>query len=227
MKSGFPWRLALVHAAICVVMSLVAATDLTWLALHLVGLSVLLAVVVLVQWMVWKIFCRWVKNRKIWVCFVFLPAVLLAADSVWWAFPLNRAVSTLDAGRLGSLPRGATDVRHYRWSGLFTGSQFVSFKASRDDVEMWIRNSPSLNDVSPTFYSADKHRIPYSTDDSKSFETKHDYFSPDVMAPAWWNETLRGAGRTYQIPAATGGHNYGILIYDEVAGVVYIKVTWS
>lgn len=226
-EARFPRTLALIHAGICVVASLVTAKDLSFLPLILVGLAVGLSIVVLVQWVVWKVLSRWVKNRRVWACFIFLPVSLLLGDSVWRAFPANRAGYTLRAGRLDSLPRSATEVKHYAWSGLFTGSQYVSFKAPKDDVETWIRNSPSLGEVAPKLYSVDKKRLVYPAEDSNWFDTKHDYFSSDKMAPSWWNGTLQDVGKTYEIPATRGGHNYGILIYDERNGIVYIRVTWS
>lgn len=226
-RPRFPAKYAWINAGAILIIALIDSREPGWLVLQLLGIGLVLSLLLLVQWLLWLGFHRWIRSRTVWAVFLLLPCVLVALDSVWWAIPRNRAESALRAGRLAKLPSEAREIKHHAWSGFFTGSQFVTFTASPDEVNAFVARSPSLANVRPSLFSKKRHRLPYPERDSDQEFDGHDYYPAQTLAPAWWNGTLRDSGRVYAIPADKGGHNYGTLIYDEIRGVVYIQITWS
>jgi hypothetical protein len=66
---------------------------------------------------------------------------------------------TLEWGRLAPFPANATNVAIETEGGSFTRSFRASFSAPEEDIRTWIRNSPGLNEATPTELS--DHKFEY------------------------------------------------------------------
>jgi hypothetical protein len=141
----------------------------------------------------------------------------------------------LKAGRLADLPASATDVRCEGWSGLFTGTDYVMFRASAEDIEKFITQSPSAKGAVPDLLNAEHRRLPYREEDyaegheESEDDYERDYFAPESLAPKWYDVTMKGKGRRYEIPGDPDnkGYNFGSVIINDQTNTVYIRVVWS
>jgi hypothetical protein len=140
--------------------------------------------------------------------------------------------SILEDGRLAQLPDSAFGVKAEGWSGMFTGEDYMMFKAEPEDIEKFITESPSLKEVEPELFSAEKQYMPYpEKDDFESDEEflehqKHSYYHLGDYLPQWYRPMIRNKGRRYEIPAKDS-HNWGSVIINDETGTVYINVIWS
>ena len=136
----------------------------------------------------------------------------------------------LENGRLSELPKSATKIMAYEWGGLFTGEQFIRFEASADDIEKFVSSSPSIKDVKPEYFTAERQLIPYPDEVSDDFlvnkDRRHEYYFRDRQAPDWFEPTIKMKGREYSIPSK-GDHNWGYVIIDDEKHIVFIKVIFS
>ncbi len=115
--------------------------------------------------------------------------------------------TVLGAGRLAVLPANATDVRSEKWSGVFTGESWLSFKAPREEVCLFLTTSPSLESQLPEFSADLCHRADSGESD--------------------WEKYLREAFHLeFEIPAESG-HNWGKVTIDPAGEHVHIHVVWS
>ena len=169
-----------------------------------------------------------IKNLYIWAILFLMPSILLGQDLFYNNMPKIRATSILSYGRLSALPESANHVREYSWAGIFPGEWFLSFRATDEDIETFIDNSPSLKGQPCHSFSSEKMRIAHVYDFKTSPEyqqTGHETFTPNTVPP-WYKEEIRGDGRRYEIPKE-GQHNWGEVIVDDVNNIVYINVIWS
>ncbi len=134
----------------------------------------------------------------------------------------------LQKGRLADMPVSAREVQATGWAGLFTGSDYVRFRADASDIERFVALSPGLKNVKPAMYSRSKLVIIEAglTNDTKSHSDDEVYYFDRRTEPGWFNfKTIRN-GKKYAIPPEKN-HNWGDVIIDHETNVVYIKVTWS
>jgi hypothetical protein len=130
----------------------------------------------------------------------------------------------LKDGRLYSLPKSASNVKTEGMGGLFTGEGFLSFQATREDIEIFVSNSPSIKNVKPESFNESHMYLAYPEDDN--FEEKHKYFYKHKHWPKWYDPTIKNEGRLYEIPPIEG-HNWGSVIIDFGTNTVLVYVIWS
>ena len=145
----------------------------------------------------------------------------------------------LENGRLANLPVSATNVEANEWSALFTGMEYLMFKATPEDIEKFIAGSESIKDIEPEFFTAEHQNLPHQdllnvdpnliTDEEAAECLKHKYFIPHGGKPEWYNPTIKKNGRIYKIPGdpEMKGHNWGEVIINDETNTVYIWVCWS
>jgi hypothetical protein len=99
---------------------------------------------------------------------------------------LNSNLKTsLELGRLAAIPESATDLKIDGTSNLFSCTYRIRFRASAEDIDEFIRNSPGLNGVLPTKFDANHQNLPvFKADEIQNAE--HEYFGIDERYP-WFN----------------------------------------
>ncbi|AQQ71660.1 hypothetical protein SMSP2_02037 [Limihaloglobus sulfuriphilus] len=101
--------------------------------------------------------------------------------------------SIIEDGRLAQLPESAFGVKAEGWSSMFTGDDYMMFKADPEDIEKFIADSPSLKGIEPELFSPEKQYMPYPEKDD--FETdqeflehcKHSYYHIGGHLPYRWS----------------------------------------
>lgn len=175
-----------------------------------------------------------------------IPIVLIGMFILWFVYRLSwgmklsarKPQAILKAGRLAELPESATDIKAEGWSGIFTGEDYLIFRATPEDIEKFIANSPSIKDVAPEIFNSGHMYLPQpeNTDfeNEIDFENymKHKYYyrhSGYLGPPPWYEPTIRANGRMYKIPGDPNKrrHNWGSVIINDETNTVYIDVIWS
>jgi hypothetical protein len=141
----------------------------------------------------------------------------------------------LKVGRLADLPESATDVKAEGWGALFTGSDYLMFRASSEDIEKFLAESPSIKHATPEIFNPEHMYLPnpvdkeYYTDEELENHYKHEYYFPYNLTPEWYDLTIKVKGRMYEIPGDPDmrGHNWGSVIINDETNTVYINVIWS
>lgn len=65
----------------------------------------------------------------------------------------------LESGRLSHFPASATNVSIKTEGNSFTRSFRVSFSASKEDIQAWVKDSPGFHETIPEELSA--HKVQY------------------------------------------------------------------
>ena len=131
--------------------------------------------------------------------------------------------TTLKLGRLAAIPESATDLKIDGTSNLFSSTYHIRFRASAEDIDEFIRNSPGLNGVLPTRFDANRQHLPFFKDDD--WNAEHEYFAVDERYP-WFNPIIKTRGRKYKIPQDHDANSGEVIMNDET-NVVYITVSHS
>ncbi len=172
-----------------------------------------------------------IRNQFLWAIVFVIPVILLRGHDLPYDSHEVRAASILTYGRLADLPESATDLKVYSWSSPFSGEWYLKFKASSEDIDEFIKNSPSLKDQECIKYSPEKMRLLTPRDREKRMEyeqTGHKLFYPRSLSPKWYRPEIRVHGREYEVPPlAERRHNWGEVIVDDDQNIVYIKIIWS
>jgi hypothetical protein len=124
----------------------------------------------------------------------------------------------LRSGRLAALPDSATDVKAEQWAGIFSGEQFLMFRAERQDVSEFVRKSGGLRTAAPVVLPGGSSGICAELDDP-SEQPKY--------TPRWFRPRGIVRGRCFKIAPEASGHNWGAVAIDDDRGAVYIQVTWD
>lgn len=149
--------------------------------------------------------------------------------------PAERTERILRAGRLADLPESATYIKAEGWSAMFTGEDYLMFRAAPEDIEKFIAKSPSLKGATPEIFDSEHMHLPYQkeeeyyTDEELENSYKQKYFFPSHMDPKWYDLTIKVKGRQYEIPGDPNkkGHNWGSVLINDETNTVYIYVIWS
>lgn len=181
-----------------------------------------------------------IKHNLIWATIFVLPVILLCGfllyDSlrarsifIFESQPSKKAQRILSHAEMAILPDSATDIQVYTWSSPFSGEEFLSFKASQNDINMFLKESPILLGLECQIYSKERMRLKYPKyygTKEEHFQFRHDYFNPDPSAPSWYNPEIRGRGKRYEIHPK-GYHCPGEVIVDEEENLVFVKLVFS
>lgn len=95
-----------------------------------------------------------------------LPAVLLAAWMVVSALPSSHIRAILDGQHFARLPTSATAVKVEGWAAGFGHESWLRFKATTQDVEAFLANSPVLNGLEPEHFGSDRMLVRPPRDDA-------------------------------------------------------------
>lgn len=182
------------------------------------------------------------KNRNIALAGIVVSAIPLALLLVILTAALCLRESTsqrteriLREDRLAALPPSATEIQASGWGGLFTGEDYLMFRATAEDIDKFVASSPSIKDVHPEIFTSEHMHLPYTKkktsppNEGPEAYFKHKHFFPGSICPTWYNPTIRGKGRKYEIPPDPNipGHNWGSVIINDETNTVYINVIWS
>lgn len=181
------------------------------------------------QAVVHHIFRTRLKNNLLWAILFMLPAIAIGTNSLYHSLPAVAARRILSHGELAPLPESATEIKVYTWSSLFSGEEFLRFRASPRDIEQFLDESPILQDAECEKFSRDRMRVRSPHDPEKWGEYReagHELFVPDPSAPPWYKEEIIRGGRRYIIQPEWG-HYPGEVIVDGEEHLVFIKVVWS
>ena len=145
--------------------------------------------------------------------------------------PTVKAPEILNAVNLAELPSSATDIKVHSWRKLFAGEDLLMFRASSQDIEAFVKDSPALKGVEPQEFSEEYQYLPYP-DGFVKVDPKHEYFSPRRGSASWFVPAVREKGRRYDSGSAKGGrldpHLAKVqVIVNERTGTVYVDVVWD
>jgi hypothetical protein len=166
-----------------------------------------------------------IKSRITWTVLLLWPIVLIGGVSLYRSLPLQRAQTILANAELASLPESATEIKVFTWSTPFSGEEFLRFRASREDIESFLAESPILRLAECQYYSKDRMRLIYPDDSAyngKYREDGHEYFF-DKSAPPWYIQEIKGPGRRYRILPKRYNHA-GEVIFDEEKNLVFVNL---
>ena len=181
------------------------------------------------QIVLFSLFKNKIKNMFEWYVLFMLPSIAIGSMSIYFAVPSVKARVILSHAELANLPRSAHDIRVYTWSSPMSGEEFLKFKASSDDIEIFIASSPILKNKECEKYTQKKMRLPYPKNDGVEKEylnTQHEYYIPDLSAPDWYDGEIKGNGRRYEIHP-DGYHYPGELIIDDASSTISVKLIFS
>ena len=168
--------------------------------------------------------------KKIILLIVLLLALIYAGLRTYEKTPSVAARRVLSYARLAPLPESCSDLKVYRWSTPISGEDYISFKASKEDIEKFIANSPALQDKEPEVYSAERMRIRIPEDygtKEEHFNTPYDeYWRPRPATPEWYDGELKGNGRIYEVQPERYQFPGELIINDET-NVIYIMLVFS
>jgi hypothetical protein len=118
--------------------------------------------------------------------------------------PLVRAPHVLARLQLASLPESARNVRVYIYRVFLAGEDFLRFEADPNDIERFLADSPSLNNITA------------HTSWSEKMRTTSYYNS---SAPSWYDQPVQGRSRRYDLNTPGG---IAELIVDDERHAVYV-----
>lgn len=240
MGSSFPWRFVILNA---VLLSFICVSSREMLELIYngvfsiivmktvlagIGSAFLICVSLGYQVLVYEIFKKRIKRNLLWAILFLLPAVVLGTYQLYASLPTVNAQRILTLAELAPLPESATEIKCYTWSFIFSGEQFLRFRASPRDIEQFLDESPILRGAEFETFSAERMRVRSPNDPEKLgqlHEDGHETFVPDPSTPDWYKDEIR-QGRHYII-RPEWGYYPGEVIVDDEEHFVFVKIIWS
>ncbi|MHC4721950.1 MAG: DUF4190 domain-containing protein [Planctomycetota bacterium] len=168
-----------------------------------------------------------IRGRNFAVAGIVISIVVLLFVS-WNALPTVKAKKTLTNGRLANLPQSVTNLKVGGWAGLFTGEDFIKFRATPEDINKFVAESPSIKEVAPEMFNSENMHLPEPDNSQKTsdyYTLDHKHYD-ESNYPSWYRPTMKVKGRRYLIPP-DGYHNWGSVIINDETNTVYISVIWS
>ena len=235
MLLGAALLLFLLYIAVPVVLRLVSGTpaDSVGIGLEVIKRAVVFCILVLAFYLyqraLYDLFHTRVNRRRTWSVIVLSPVILFGMKSVYDSLPSVRVRQILTNGELAPLPESATEITVYTWWTPMSGAEFLRFRASREDIESFVANSPILKRAEYCDYSADKMRLLDQDERRRSRggdADEHEYIRHDSTAPPWYLEEIKHNAREYRI-RPPGYHSSGEVIIDREKDVVYVRLVFS
>jgi len=240
-ETDFPIRLFVLNTLllflICVVgryvMELLSGAVFSMIVIEVVESTITLLIFIVLslgyQVVVYLLLKTRIRRELLWAILLLVPAIVLGADCLYKSLPTVAARRILSHGELAPLPESAVDIKVFIWASLFSGEEFLRFRASPDDIERFLDESPILRGAECERFSRKRMRL-HSPHDPKKWgeyqEAGHELFVPDSSAPPWYKEEIKQGGRRYIIHPEWG-HYPGEVIVDGEEQIVFIKVVWS
>jgi len=182
------------------------------------------------QAIAYRLLKRRIRSRAIWAVLFLLPAITIGGGWFYYSTPIAQARAILARGELASLPKSATDIRVYMWSSPFSGEDFLRFRASPDDIQKFLEESPILRGAKCREYSKDRMRLKYPKDYWQRImeyrEDGNEYFFPDSITPDWYKQEIKGPARCYIINP-NRYHYPGEVIVDNEENLVFVYLCFS
>ncbi|MDB4614621.1 hypothetical protein OAH18_02920 [bacterium] len=153
-------------------------------------------------------------NASFLVLLVMVPTFgFLGFPIVGYALTTRRppVAEFLADGRLPPLPTNASEIETFEWMGMFTGVEYLTFKAPADDINQWLEAWEEFSNQTAT-------RLPFEVPEINKWKSS--------KSPAWFQPSTETTGRWFLIPHVDE-HNRGDVIVDDEANVVYVRVIWS
>lgn len=192
-----------------------------------IALFVWVALFLPCQGFVWVFLRLKIRRDLVWAMLFLLPAIWFGTDCLYKSVPTVAARGILAWGELATLPDSATEIKIFAWSSLFSGEEFLRFRASPDDIERFLETSPILKNAECQTYSKDRMRLSFPKDyGMEHFMDPHEYFQPVGHAPQWYREEFRGPGRRYIIHPKRY-HYPGEVIIDDEKNLVFVYLCFS
>jgi hypothetical protein len=132
------------------------------------------------------------------------------------------AATILRNGRLAALPGSAEDLHAHCWTGVFSGQCYLRFRAPPSEIDRFLADSPSLSQVEPVVFRSSEGPSEHPA------STRHHGFEQwtEGVDPDWYRRALPQLGRGYRIPPLND-YNWGEVVVDDAADIVYVTVIWS
>ena len=189
------------------------------------------------QLILFRVFGDRLKRRTLLAVILLLPATVVCGKTVYSTLPSARANRILSIARLPDVPKGAVDVRSHSWSFIFSGEDYVMFRASPEVLEGYLREASSiLASARYQVYGSQRMRLYYPEDYSENLvkyveqgfegpEDFNEYIPPRYTQPSWYNGEIQNGRRyefdvkRYQFP--------GELILDLDDKAIYVRLIFS
>ncbi|UCG58288.1 MAG: hypothetical protein JSU70_02045 [Phycisphaerales bacterium] len=233
---SFPWQFCLLNALIYFLARLDIIEIISWGSISVIpALAILptVATVVLVimsspfQAAAYMVLRNFTRRKLVYAVLFLWPGTLLGGIYLYWSVPALRARTLLEDLELAPLPKSAAGLRIASWSSGFAGDVFLRFRASREDIEAFLNNSPALKDAECQKYSKERMRLGDPLrDEYKPPEPQDDreYFTYNAfLTPPWYLPEIRVAGRRYAFSARKFGHGAEV-VYDEEQNLVFVHL---
>ena len=137
----------------------------------------------------------------------------------------SRVAHILRMGPFAELPETATEVNaemFHPWFS-FDSVQYLTFKATQEDIEIFLSQSPCLKNADIEIFSPEHMYLPFSEIDNKSIYGKHEYFNSESNPPYWGNFTIKKKGRKFYISSPKRGE-WAEVIVNDATNTVYIHI---
>lgn len=178
-------------------------------------------------WRILEVSGRWSLRNEVAGRFLFLlPVILISTHAVYCAWPSVRAAQILSNGELAPLPPSAKQIKVHTWSSPMSGEEYLTFSATRDDIEQFLSTSPILRDVEYLEHSEGEVTLFYPRQRSMSAESLRSYVSRPLPGPPWFMKDPKGSLRRYRI-FPSGYHSSCTVIIDERHNLVYVRLCFS
>ncbi|UCG55877.1 MAG: hypothetical protein JSU70_13515 [Phycisphaerales bacterium] len=181
------------------------------------------------QFVLHQLLRRRITRPVVWVILFVLPAVLIGGWSLSYSLPSAQAGRILSNANLAPLPKSATDVKAYVWSSPFSGEEFLRFRASPEEIERFLRESPILQGVECERFSKERMRLPAEAGLEKwrpYEQAGHETFIPRSTTPVWYKQEIRSPARRYIIQPERYQFPGEVLVDDE-ENVVFVYLCFS
>jgi hypothetical protein len=219
-EANFPLRLFVLNTLllflICVigryVMELLSGAVFSMIVVEAIESTITLLIFIVLslgyQVVVYLLLKTRIRRELLWAILLLVPAIVLGADCLYKSLPTVAARRILSHGER---------------------EEFLKFRASPDDIERFLDESPILRGAECERFTRQRMRLNSLHDPKKCGEYQeagHELFVPDSSAPPWYKEEIKQGGRRYIIHPEWG-HYPGEVIVDGEEHIVFIKVVWS
>lgn len=150
-----------------------------------------------------------IMGRIIWAV-LFMPTVFVGGHSIYGSLPSVRIHAMMDNAELASLPASASDIKVFSWSTPFSGAAFFRFRATQDDIELFLGKSPILK----------------GAEFEKFDQDDPEHFIHEKSAPPWYTEEIKGPGIQYKVRPKRYPHGVEIII-DEEQSLVFVTIDFD
>lgn len=148
----------------------------------------------------------------------------------------------MSSGRLSHLPGSASKIRFGGWSGISTGSYYLSFYVPSEESLQFVASSPGIDSMEYEEFSPAHMNLAYmenvskgegngrSYSDEQRIGLTDDYIHRRYQVDSeilWYRPTVRVMGKRYKISPDNTGRNWGEVVLDLDLDRVWVNVVWD